>query len=109
MANARNGNTYYIDEVSDSGDDTSFVEDRGLLIIGIVFDGSAAGDAIVINDKSASSAAAGDKKLKVEAVNAKETVFLDLSGCPISMPNGIWVSSLSASSVCTLILTRVGG
>jgi hypothetical protein len=103
VANARNANTYYIMEVSASGTATSFINEKNVQVTHIVFVSDAAGDAIVLNDKSASASSAGAVKLKIAATGADETILLDFSAHPIVFPNGIWVSSLSSNAVATLV------
>lgn len=103
MANVLNGNTFYINESSDSGTGESYIDKKGVKVIGILAFSDATTDTIKIYDKASGSAAAGALKLSLDFATAKDEHHFDLSGTPILFPNGIWVA-LTGSPEITLII-----
>jgi len=99
MAAVVNGNTAYLTAAAD------YLQDKDLQVNGLIFTPNAAGDSLTLSDLSATSVAEGSNKLKVKAAT-NETIYLDLSSNPIRFPNGIYVSAITASAVCTLIFSR---
>lgn len=98
MANVRNGNTIYVDSTG------SLLTDKNVRVYGIFYTSNAAEDAIILKDADNS----GDLKLKIQVATAKQTIFYDFHNTNVFFPNGIYVSSLSASSIAT-ILYQIGG
>ena len=72
----------------------------------IIYTSSAAGDTLTLRDGDA-----GGDPLKITIKNPSNTntMILDLSKVPLRFQDGIYVSTLSASSVATLILTSGEG
>jgi hypothetical protein len=105
MANALNGNTYYVDTVSSGA--ASCLESKDVKVIGIFYHAESANQHFVLNDIASVSGSnaptVGTKKLKTGTSSAHEQFFMDLSECPIRFPNGIWISVLDSGDL-TLIL-----
>ncbi len=110
MASIQNGNTFYIDAASASGTAASFLKNNDVKVLAIYFTGAVAGDSVVLNDlnlmNAAGTPAAGALKWKVTTDVAYKSNFIDLHEAPIRFPNGIWVSTISALGVCTLVLDK---
>ena len=108
MANILNGNTYFIDSASSSGTSGSYYAQKDVLVVGIIFDGTTAGQYITLNDLQqfgdTGAVAAGPGKLRITLDSSKSSVFLRLSDIPLKFPNGIWISHLDAGATATLII-----
>jgi hypothetical protein len=103
MANVRNANTFHINTVS-SSTASSYLDEKDVQVIGIIFQSTTAGNEIIICDLKLGTAAAGDEKMHISTAANNETLFLRLADMPIRFPNGIWISSLDAGCSATLIL-----
>jgi hypothetical protein len=57
LANARNGNTFYVDASSGSGTASSYIDSKNTLVVGIFATASADTDVVLVSDKAAASAA----------------------------------------------------
>lgn len=90
MANARSANTYWVDTTSSSGDVTSFVTAKGIVVTDITFQVNATTDSIVVSDLGSDGASAGTTKFKLMAGTAKDTRQLRYADCPKVFPNGAW-------------------
>lgn len=107
MANVQNLGTYSIDTASSGGGD--FLESPSIRVLGIFFTPNASGDSIVLHDLDTSGPSAGIHKLTLDGSVADQTDFYNLVGMNIVFPNGIWVASITASAVATLIIAPGGG
>lgn len=107
MANIINGNTFYVDTASSGATAGSFVSEKDVQVLGIIFTSDTTGNQITISDikqmNDGATAGAGAKKLKVTISAADETVFLRLADSPIRFPNGIWIESIDSNSVATIL------
>lgn len=101
------GNTFYVTTTSSAGTDSTYVRDRNIQVTQVILTPNAAGDVIEIADMEAASVAVGSAKLKIKA-EANGTKVIDLADSPVRFANGIWISSLSASAVCTLVFNKQG-
>lgn len=99
MANARNGNTVYIDATGDAD------IRKNVRVAHIFFTPNLANDQLVLKDGSTSGAI----KFSCKGATAEATVHFDLSSTPIFFPNGIYVATLDASGVALLVETAGGG
>jgi hypothetical protein len=108
MANARNGNTFYVDSSSSSTTSASFISDKSLKLIGIIYHVDTANtDILDLYDKDPVNAAAGVKKLSLISSTAKNTQQIRLENTPLVFPNGVWVT-LTGTPSATLIFTTQG-
>ncbi len=98
MANVEIANTWYVDATG------QLTTNKNTLVAGIVLTSNGAGDVIILKESSSSGT-----KVKVAAQAANQTVHLDLSDAPMVFANGIYVDTLTASAVATLITTAGGG
>ena len=109
MANLLSGSTYYVDTVSSGA--ASCLESSDIQIIGIFYHSDSANQHAIINDIAGTAAAGtptvGALKLKIGNVAAHDTLFYDLSNCPIRCSKGIWISTLDSGSL-TLIVKAKG-
>jgi|JI8StandDraft_1071087.scaffolds.fasta_scaffold741887_2 hypothetical protein len=107
MANALNGNTYYVMEASAAGTSGSYLESKDLIVEAFIVSGTANGNISVYDLSKANGAfAAGDLKLNI-SVLANTTSVLSLDKVPITFPNGIWVTP-AANITATLVLRFKG-
>lgn len=110
MANVRNGNTFYVDSTSSGGTATSFINEKQIKVSYIFFTTDNANDAFTINDLNPSTGnTAGDLKITGKEATADDSVWYDFSTSPMVFPNGIWISTLTAGSRLTLVLSKAGG
>ena len=108
MANVRNGNTWYVDTSSASTSSASFISEKNLKLIGVIYHVATANtDAIELFDKNSTDNAAGVKKLTIKAAVATSTQQLRLESTPIVFSNGVWVT-LTGAPIATLIFTTQG-
>ena len=101
MANARCGNSYYIDS-------TGYVSATGskqVKVAYILFTSTLAADTITFKDASTS----GALKMTLKVPTASETILFDFSFNPLVFPNGVYVSAISANCTATIITTTSGG
>lgn len=99
MANTVQSGTVYIDTNS------AQVYTKKAKVSYIIYTTSGAGDQIVLRDGDGSS---DPLKLSLKGAAANSTYTFDFSTTPIIFQDGIYVSTLSASSVATLVLTSGG-
>ena len=97
MANARLGNKIYVDA-------TGAVSTQRTKVAYIVFTPDAANDQMILRET-----ASGTDCIKVRSSTAKETHILDFSNAPLVFNNGIYVQTLTAGAVATLVTTESGG
>ncbi len=107
MANVRSGNTFFVDTTSDSGTASSYIDEKNMLLLGVLAYGAVDTNVVLISDKAAASAAVGSSKLKLTFDTALRPQFIDLADTPVVFPNGIWLT-LTGSPVLTLILQSQG-
>jgi hypothetical protein len=100
MANVRASNTIYVDATG-----TCSASEKGIKVAYVVFTPDAANDQLILRDKDAT----GNKKLNIRGATAKETLFFDFSYAPIHFANGIYIDTLTAGAVATLVTTTSGG
>lgn len=109
MANIQNGNTFYVDAASSTTAGT-YVQAKDVKVLAIYFTGTGAGDSVVIHDLKSftdgGTPAAGALKIKVTTDAANKPIHLDLGDTPVRFPNGIWIASITASAVATLITDK---
>ena len=98
MANSRSGNIFYVDTTGELTTDSS------VKVIGILFTTNAANDALILRES-----VNGTNKLSIKHVTANDTKFIDLSTTPILFARGIYVNTLTASAVATIITSTGGG
>lgn len=105
-----NGNTFYTDQGSSSGDSTTYIVSKDIQIYGLIFCSSALGDSVELCDIKLQNAAyaADSQKFFIYSPAAKTPVILDFHNTPVRCPNGIWISSISAGAKLTLILDKKG-
>lgn len=105
-----NGNTFFTDQGSSSGDSTTFIVSKDIQIHGLIFISSSSGDSVEICDIKLQNAAyaADGQKFFLYSPGAKTPVILDFYDTPVRCPNGIWISSISAGAKLTLILDKKG-
>lgn len=103
MANAQNGNSFYVDSVSAATAPNSFIAKKQVGVASIVWNPNVAGDALTLCDLNPSDGkSAGIQKLIVMGGTAKNSVFLNFYDYPIMFPNGLWVSAVAASGSATI-------
>lgn len=108
MANNRNANTFYVDTSSAGATATSYVQERNIKLVGIVFHAAAATDVLLVSDMATNgTAAVGATKVKLVAATAGDSKQIRLADAPIVFPNGVWVT-LTGTPVATLILSQQG-
>lgn len=100
MANTPRTNTIYIDTNAEQ------VYNGRCKVAYIIHTASGANDQIVLRDGDGNT---DPLKLSIKNPTANATMTIDLSSSPIIFQDGIYVSTLSAGSVCTLILTSGNG
>lgn len=107
MANTYNGNTFYISAASSAAG--SYVDDKSVEVVGIIYAFGTAGDEIELNDLSSvnGTVGAGDQKIHLHG-QTKDIGFMDLSNYPLRFPNGLWVSTCTSGTNATLIINRKG-
>lgn len=101
MANALSGNTYYVDTASSGS--TNYLEAKSVQVVALIFYGGTSADTVQINELSSQNTV-GAQKIKIGAQTAHNTLYIDLVDAPIRFTNGIWISQISATSTCTLVL-----
>jgi hypothetical protein len=96
MANTVQSGSIYIDTNS------AQVYSKPARVAYIIYTSSAAGDTLTLRDGDA-----GTDPLKITIKNPTNTntIFFDFSKVPLRFQDGIYVSTLSTSSIATLILT----
>lgn len=97
MANARLGNKIYVDAAGE-------LTTARTLVTGILFTPAAADDSMVLAEVSGGSTA-----LKIQSPTAKLTQPFDFSTKPMVFNNGIYVVSITAGAVATIITSEAGG
>lgn len=102
MANARSGNTYWVDTTSSSGDSSSFLSIKGLALVGVVYQVAATTDVLTVSDLGSDGASAGATKFKLKAGTANDSRQQRLADAPVVFPNGVWFT-LTGSPTATLI------
>lgn len=108
MANNRNSNSFFVDASSSSGTATSFVKERNIKLVGVIFHVAANTDVLLVSDMATDgSTAVGATKLKLMANTTGDDKQMRLADAPIVFPNGIWLT-LTGSPVATLILSQQG-
>lgn len=95
MANTLNGNTLYLDTTSSNG-----LIRKNVKVSYIIFRAALVSDELILKDGSSS----GTVKVPLRADTSNQTLFVDLSNSPIVFPNGVYVDTLSANSVATLVI-----
>jgi hypothetical protein len=100
MANTSQSGTVYIDT-----NDAQVFSGR-CKVAYILHTSDNANDAIVLRDGTTSGAPI---KISLKNPTADGTMAIDLSGSPILFQTGIYVSTLTSGSVCTLVLDGGGG
>lgn len=108
MANIRSANSWYVDTSSSSGDSTSYISEKNLKLIGIIYSVDANTDVIDIFDKNSGSAGAGLQKLSLMAATPNDTKQHRLPLEGIVFPNGVWVT-LTGAPKATLIFAQAAG
>lgn len=108
MANTRNSNSFYVDASSGASTPGSYVKERNIKLVGVVFHAGATTDALVLADMATDgSTAVGTTKLKLVAATAGQMNQVRLADAPIVFPNGVWVT-VTGTPVATLILSQQG-
>ena len=99
MANALNGNTFFVDTVGtlELGNAASNIK-----VIAILFTATATGGTMTIKDNASSGPIT---KTVLSGPNDNETKFFDLSSSPLVFPNGITVTSVTNANA-TMVFTR---
>lgn len=98
MANVENANTIYVDSTG------TLTSEKNVKLAYILYTSSAGGDTLTLRDKDGS----GALKLTVRNNIATDSTIYDFSLRPVVFPNGIHVSTISAGSTATLVLTKGG-
>jgi hypothetical protein len=93
MANARFGNTHYVDA---SGVLTSNLNQK---VAGVIVTATAASAILALADSGGT-----DNQLNLRVATSGETVHFDFSAAPIVFPNGIKAVTVT-NAICTLIYT----
>lgn len=105
MAQAINGNTYYVDTAS-SGASTC-LEAKDVKLKGIIYMSETLGHQVTLNDISGTAPAgaptAGALKLRIAVPAANSPVYIDLSSNPIRFPNGVWISEIDGGNLCLIL------
>jgi len=108
MANVRSVNTWFVDSSSAAATSSSFISEKNLKLIGIIyFVNTANTDFIDLYDKDPASNAAGVKKLSLTSATATDTKQIRLESTPILFPNGVW-ATLTGAPQATLIFAAQG-
>ncbi len=103
-----NANTFYLDTASTAGTAASFINEKDVLVEGILL-AADANSAFVVADlrQTNGTFGPGDEKLHLHCT-AHSTEHIDLADTPIRFPNGIWLSSMTSGAKITFILRRKG-
>jgi hypothetical protein len=107
VGNARSANTFWVESTSSSGDVNSFLNQKGVRVIGVSYQVDATTDSITLYDLGSNSASAGTKKLKLISATAKDSKQERFADAPLIFPNGLWVV-VSGAPTATLILANQG-
>jgi hypothetical protein len=103
MANARSSGTWFVD----AANATSYLSERQIKVVGIIFYVDATTDTISIYDKLTGSDAAGVQKLSLMSSVAKNIIQIRLADEPITFPNGLAVTTVGSPKI-TFILSQAG-
>lgn len=92
MANAQNGNSFYVDSTG------SLTEITNRKVSLIIFTANASNDVLILKDGDTS----GPIKMKIQNATAKESKWIRIVPA-ILFPNGIFVDTITASATATIV------
>lgn len=100
MANARLGNTVYVDTTG-----TVTGSDKNILVVYVILTATAASAILKLEDPSLT---VNNIKLDLRVATSGATQVFDFSTSPITFPNGVAIDTIT-NGVATVVLKSAGG